>query len=290
MKWNIDQITFLVKHYPKQGRDWCAQSMGLTAGQIRSKASRLKLKARGISEAWKKKQRDHSARLLGKPMTVQNLAWKKMSADGLIPKKTKEQKEAVGIRMKNWIATNGHPRGYLGMKHTPEALKKISLTSILQNAARTDEMKVQINIKSAKTKMERGTYAPPRQKTTWKAAWREIGGFRKYYRSRWEANYAYYLEWLKTEGHIADWRHEPKCFWFEGVKRGTVSYLPDFLVIENDGSEAFHEVKGWMDERSKTKIKRMAKYHPKVKLIVIDSKGYAALKKSISSLVPGWEE
>ena len=200
-----------------------------------------------------------------------------------------EMRQAFSERMKKALAEKGHPRGMLGLKHSPESIEKIAKASVISNAARTDEMKAAYNLKAAKTKMRNGTYAPERQKTTWKGGWREIGGMRKYYRSRWEANYACYLEWLKTGGHIADWKHEPKTFWFEGVKRGTVSYLPDFWVVENDGTDAFHEVKGWMDDRSKTKIKRMAKYYPDVKLVVIDSKGYTALRKSVSSLVPGWE-
>jgi hypothetical protein len=125
---------------------------------------------------------------------------------------------------------------------------------------------------------------------SWKAAWHEIGGQRKYYRSNWEANYAYYLQWLKEGNHIADWKHEPKAFWFEGVKRGTVSYLPDFWVLENDDRDSFHEVKGWMDARSKTKIARMAKYYPNVTLVVIDSKAYRELRKKVSGLVPGWSD
>src|SRR5687768_3513242 len=94
------------------------------------------------------------------------------------------------------------------------------------------------------------------------ASWRVIGGIRKYFRSRWEANYARYLEWLKTNGEIVSWTHEPKTFWFEKIKRGTRSYLPDFCVIEKNGKEVYYEVKGYMDSKSKTKIKRMAKYYP----------------------------
>lgn len=130
---------------------------------------------------------------------------------------------------------------------------------------------------------------PPRLNASWKAGWREIGGIKKYYRSKWEANYAYYLEWLKQTGQITDWKHEPETFWFDGIRRGCVSYLPDFRVEEVGGAMVYHEVKGWMDDRSKTKIRRMAKYHPTVRLIVIDSKGYAALKRSVQGLVPGWE-
>jgi hypothetical protein len=149
-----------------------------------------------------------------------------------------------------------------------------------QKSAKTDKM--------LKTKIANGTLVPPRD-ASWKAGWREIGGIRKYYRSRWEANYARYLQWLKSKGQIADWKHEPTTFWFEGIKRGTRSYLPDFWVQENSGSEAYHEVKGWMDDKSKTKIKRMAKYHPGVKLIVIDSKLYKAIAKDVIAFIPDWE-
>lgn len=128
-----------------------------------------------------------------------------------------------------------------------------------------------------------------KRKLTWKAAWREIGGQRNYFRSAWEANYARYLEWLKGRGLIVSWKHEPETFWFEAIKRGCRSYLPDFVVVERDGSFVYHEVKGWMDDRSKTKIKRMAKYHPAVKLIVIDSKNYKAIAKTVSRMIPGWE-
>ena len=99
----------------------------------------------------------------------------------------------------------------------------------------------------------------PRQKTTWKSGWREIGGKRKYFRSRWEANYARYLEFLKQNKQVLDWAHEPEVFWFEGIKRGCVSYLPDFKVTYIDNAVEYHEVKGWMDDRSKTKMKRMEK-------------------------------
>jgi len=139
------------------------------------------------------------------------------------------------------------------------------------------------------TKHSRGNLINPRIKTTWKAAWREFGGKRKFYRSRWEANYGRYLDWLKQHGEIKEWQHEPDIFWFEGIKRGCVSYLPDFKVTNLDGSIEYHEVKGWMDDRSKTKIKRMATYHPDVKLIVIASKQYKELKKKMSSLIKGWE-
>lgn len=124
---------------------------------------------------------------------------------------------------------------------------------------------------------------------SWKAAWREVGGRRIFFRSRWEANYGRYLEWLKGKGIISEWEHEPTTFWFVAIKRGVRSYLPDFRVTELNGSVAYHEVKGWMDPRSKTKIKRMAKYHKDVKLIVIPKDTYKKIEGQVGAMIPGWE-
>lgn len=119
--------------------------------------------------------------------------------------------------------------------------------------------------------------------------WRTIGGQRKYFRSRWEANYARYLEWLREHNQIVRWEHEPHTFWFEGIKRGCVSYLPDFRVTEKSGEQVYHEVKGYMNARSKTKLSRMQRYYPQVVLVVIAKKQYYAIKSQVARLIPGWE-
>lgn len=128
-----------------------------------------------------------------------------------------------------------------------------------------------------------------REKCSWKAGWREIGGKRKYFRSKWEANYARYLEWLKEHNQIKEWQHENKTFWFDDIKRGCRSYLPDFEITNNNGSIEYHEVKGWYDDRSKTKTKRMAKYYPEVKLIIIFQKQYNDIKNKVGRLIKDWE-
>ncbi len=121
------------------------------------------------------------------------------------------------------------------------------------------------------------------------AAWRVIGGVKKFYRSKWEANYARYLQLLKEHKQIKDWQHEPKTFWFENIKRGVRSFLIDFRVELLSGKEEWHECKGWMDARSATKIKRMAKYYPEIKLRVIDSKWFAENNKKLKGIIKDWE-
>ena len=59
-----------------------------------------------------------------------------------------------------------------------------------------------------------------------------------YFRSEWEFFYSLFLEKLKQEKKIKDWFHEPRCFWFtDWIKRGHVSYLPDYLIIHLNSSE-----------------------------------------------------
>lgn len=109
---------------------------------------------------------------------------------------------------------------------------------------------------------------------TSKQGWRQIGQKRAYFRSEWEARYARYLETLKSTGAILEWLHEPQTFWFEKIKRGTRSYLPDFKVIQPDGSHYWVEVKGYFDAKSLTKIKRFHKYYPEEKLIVVSKEWF----------------
>lgn len=108
----------------------------------------------------------------------------------------------------------------------------------------------------------------------------DLGG--RYFRSRWEANYARFLNYSGTK-----WDYEVKTFWFEKIKRGVRSYTPDFYLPAED---VFHEVKGWMDKKSATKLKRMRIYHPKVKVHVIGKEFFAsATKQGLCRIIPGWE-
>lgn len=122
-----------------------------------------------------------------------------------------------------------------------------------------------------------------------KSGWVELGGKKIYARSGWEANYARFLQLQKDSAQISEWQHEPDTFWFDGIKRGVRSYLPDFKVTTLSGDIEYHEVKGWMDSKSKTKIKRMKKYHPTVKLVVIDASSYRKLASKVKHVVTGWE-
>ena len=111
-----------------------------------------------------------------------------------------------------------------------------------------------------------------------------------YLRSRWEANYARYLMWLESRGEIQKWEYEPATFWFESIKRGVRSYLPDFKIWITTNSEPYYvEVKGRMDSKSATKLKRMAKYHPDVSIELCNAHVYNTIRKTFSGIIPNWE-
>lgn len=128
--------------------------------------------------------------------------------------------------------------------------------------------------------------------------WRTIGGKTHYFKSLWEANYARFLQWLKEQGKILDWEYEPDTFWFERIKRGVNNYTPDFKITHlypvkhPDGRKStieYVEVKGYMDSKSATKIKRMGIYHKEILLRVVDQAWFSDKNRFYRNLIPGWE-
>lgn len=109
-----------------------------------------------------------------------------------------------------------------------------------------------------------------------------------YVRSSWEANYARYLNFLKERGFIHDWDFETDIFYFEKIKRGIRSYTPDFKVWKTENEYEYHEVKGYMDPKSLTKLERMNKFYPREKIYVIGQEEYKEIKK-LSVFIENWE-
>lgn len=118
-----------------------------------------------------------------------------------------------------------------------------------------------------------------------KQGYYNINGKEMFFRSKWEANYALYLDFLIKQKQIKKWEYEPDTFMFEKIKLGTRSYKPDFKIYNIDENIEYHEVKGYMNSRSKTKIKRMAKYYPEIRLIVIDTSVYTDIKNKLGGLL-----
>jgi hypothetical protein len=135
--------------------------------------------------------------------------------------------------------------------------------------------------------MQLSTSSSANQRQTYKG-WYEIDGKRMYLKSNWEKRYALYLDFMKKHKHVTDWEYEPDTFWFDGIKRGTNNYKPDFKVLFPSGNYEYFEVKGFMDSKSKTKIKRMAKYHPNILLKVIDKTWFTNNGKILKKVIKDW--
>lgn len=117
----------------------------------------------------------------------------------------------------------------------------------------------------------------------------DLGGI--FFRSSWEANYARYLDLLIKFKVVKSWQFEPEIFWFEGVRRGVVSYKPDFKVYyHGDERPEYIEIKGWEVAKDRTKWKRMKKYHPHIKLVVVGAKEYRSIQAKWASSIPAWEK
>ena len=114
---------------------------------------------------------------------------------------------------------------------------------------------------------------------------------RIFFRSRMEANYARYLEQLlvREDSPVVGWLYEPCRFSFQfevssdgEIKqryRANFDYIPDFLVIFEDGHHLFLEVKGVMDNKSRVKLNRMKKHFPEIHVELVEKKQYREAAK-----------
>lgn len=202
-----------------------------------------------------------------------------------------EAKAAVVAATKARLAKDGHPRGMLGKKQSvafskqqSERNKKVAAEG--KHPFQRPRTQADRN-RSAQLMRERLTAGGNVYSTAKRGCRLDLGAIP--FRSRWEANYARYLNLLLRQKTIVGWEFEPDTFWFETIKRGTRSYTPDFKITRPDGSTYYVEVKGWMDKKSQTKLKRMKKYHPSVEIVVLDAKQYASLEKQLGPIVPNWE-
>jgi transposase len=209
---------------------------------------------------------------------------------GITPKQIIKWRKELGLSVGHtgkWCRAK-HPKGYLGHTHGEEARAKISKTSKAAWANPNSKLNSdEVAQKRSDNLMRRQNENRIQNYSRCAAGKRaDLGDY--YFRSAWEANYARYLNWLKANGEIADWKYEPDTFWFEAIRRGTRSYKPDFKIFHRDGTFYYIEIKGWMDAKSQTKLKRMAKYHPHVKIELVQRKDYLALRRCVE-FIPLWE-
>lgn len=109
-----------------------------------------------------------------------------------------------------------------------------------------------------------------------------------YVRSSWEANVAQWLNWRVEQGEIVRWEYEIDLFEFP-VKRGSKFYTPDFKVWTSETAYHYIEVKGYMDQPSRTKLNRMRIHFPNERVDILGREEYRELEKQFRDKLPNWE-
>lgn len=276
-----ETINNFILEYPVKGKLYIIDTYGFTDTQVRYLATKYNLKSQFKFN--KESNYNRGSAFRGKKRPDHSI-WLKDNH----PLKNKHHSidTIKKISLANKLA---HKEGRLkadnfrGFSHTQEAKNKISIAGIGRIKSK------QTIKKTLDTKMQKygklGNFNPQNNYSRCKRGHYDIGGIDFYFRSLWEANYALYLNFLVKQKQIIKWEFETDTFWFEKIKRGVRSYMPDFKVFNKDGTIEYHEVKGWMDKKSVTKIKRMATYYPKIKLIVIDQTSYKDIKNKMGTLL-----
>jgi hypothetical protein len=293
--WTDEEIDILKQYYPTHGKLFCCTLLGRPEGSIRQKSARLGLRQDITSAFFAEWQARAAQAHIGTKRPAQAEVMRALHRQGKLLK-TPQQKKTIGERMRRHFQIHGHPRGYLGHKHSEEALKKIAMASLrnwndpttpgyqrlrneIAQQRRSDALRARLN--AGEEVLRRG-YSRGRQG---KRA--DLG---IYVRSAWEANFCRYLIWLQSRGDIYKWEYETDTFVFEAIKRGTRSYMPDFKIWETAESTPYYvEVKGWLDQKGKTKLERMAKYFPHIRVDLFDKTQYRDLENKLGRVIPGWE-
>ncbi len=108
------------------------------------------------------------------------------------------------------------------------------------------------------------------------------GGIRKdisdtiYFYSRWEANFARLLNYLKIK-----WEYAPKTFDLK-----TQHYTPDFYLPD---SNLYIEVKNFLWKYSKIRDEKFRKLYPDIKLQMLLKEDYLKLQNTYAKLIKNWE-
>jgi hypothetical protein len=309
--WNAAEDAFLLANYATKKRREIALALGRTPGSVRKRCSVLHLNTKHppqltpaevlrIVQWYQARETNESLRLasLAKELgRTRNLIARKAGQLGLTRRSRpmpNEVRRTIGEKNRAHIAEHGHPRGALGLIHSDKTRQRISQTS---RTSWADPNSV-FNSPAFRQRMSENAVdrALGRLNAGEEMYSRAVHGRRadldgRYFRSRWEANYARFLNWQVALGAVKEWQYECHTFWFEAITRGTRTYTPDFKVTYPDGRYEWHEVKGWMDAKSKTRLDRMRRYYPQEKLVLIDKEWFSwARKARLPEIIPYWEK
>lgn len=273
--WRADEIEWLRRFYGAAG----GRAIDLCIAEVRLKRLRSNIcrKARELGLGLTDQHRPTYGGQLGLPLNETRLP-----PEMLTERRAERQRRQFGRQ--------GHPRGMLGKKHSRETLELLADKSRMRWADPESALNSEHAAQLRSDHLVKRLRQPGSQMNNGYSRCRrghraDLGG--QFFRSAWEANYARYLSWQRSRGAISGWRYEARRFEFPD-RRGARSYLPDFEVTMPDGLVEWHEVKGWLDGPSKTRLKRFAKHYPDQRLVLIDAAWFKS-NGNLRQIVPHWE-
>lgn len=224
---------------------------------------------------------DQLTKLLGKPKSSISRKAKELGLTSRIRRKSEAICKEMSKRSKAWLETHSHPRGAYKTGKEIRICPRCNKFFEVFPSSKQVYCNRRCGNNHSQVQGNQG-YAKGGKRE-------DLGG--QYFRSRYEANYARYLNFIiQNDKSIARWEFEPETFEFKNIKRGTRFYTPDFKVYFSDGHIEYHEVKGWDFPKGRTARKRFAKYYPQLILILIDEDWFKAVKRQgIDRLIEGWE-
>lgn len=193
-------------------------------------------------------------------------------------KLSKKAREKISNNTKRYIKEKGHPRGFLGHKHSDETKVKLSCASkkcwANPNSIVNSEpfrQRMSDNLHNMKMKGQIKNFSIHGDHKI------KINGKDYTFKSTWEVEIAKRLQSLLDNGYIYSWDYESKHFNFQDMKRGIRSYCPDFEVVLADQTCLYIEVKGWKMPTSMKRIEMFRERYPHVKFYLIDDKEYGKI-------------
>ena len=288
-----DEMSIIKKHYERAGggkRNLDLNSLSRLLGRTKNIICR--------------KAREMGLTVVGRKMTADQIVCASETQKAY-HKNNPERQVMASVAAIEQFKKYGHPRGMLGKKHNEEFRKNISERAKRQwadpnHSWGSNEWRESTAKRASEMMQARMQQNPGAIYTRGKGGKRhDLGG--QYFRSSWEANYARYLNFMGVR-----WEYEPKIFYFENIKRGTLSYTPDFYLPTED---RWVEVKGWLTKKATTAMKRFIKRFPEdadKMLFVVDKlynkdhltlldmgyqqfESYREIRAKVGGLIDGWE-
>lgn len=129
----------------------------------------------------------------------------------------------------------------------------------------------------SKQSLNRKVKKPPIKQPKYNNRKVEIDGHK--FDSKLEAEYYQLLKFKKAQGHIQDFKLQPRYTLQETFKRDgktyrSITYIADFEVLHNDGSTQVIDVKGMMTDVFKIKAKMFTKLYGKLYLVKSSRAGF----------------